>query len=158
MNEKQRPPKRTTARPKQAGSTQGSEQRSTKKPNREGKSIRWMVIALLVAVACIGWAVAAASYASDIGEFNRPDMPMGRGAAMRGGVIWLVGGLARFLWNAVVQVPNAHRVALHTVTEHPVLLILTTVVAAGVGLFGRWMSRLERQFAKEDERFRRMSE
>jgi len=162
MSEKKRPPNRTTDGPKRAADgakpparTQAPEKPPTKKPKREGKSIRWMVIALLVAVAFLGWAIAAASYASDIGELHRPAQPRGRGVA---GVIWLVSGFVRFLWNAVVQIPSAHRVAAHTVTRHPVLLILTALCALGVGLFGWWMSRLERQFAKEDERFRRVSE
>lgn len=116
-----------------------------------------MVIALLAAVAFMGWAIAAASYASDVGELQRPDVPLGQGraAARSGAIIMLIGGLAKFLWNAVVQVPSAHRVAAHTVTQHPVLVVLTILVAGGVGLFGFWMSRLERQFAKQDERFRR---
>jgi hypothetical protein len=162
MTEKSRPPKRTTNGPKPAANgpkppakTQAPENRPAKKPKREGKSIRWMVIALLVAVAFLGWAIAAASYASDIGELHRPAQPRGRGVA---GVIWLVSGFVRFLWNAVVQIPSAHRVVAHTVTRHPVLLVLTALCAGGVGLFGWWMSRLERQFAKEDERFRRVSE
>jgi cytochrome bd-type quinol oxidase subunit 2 len=113
-----------------------------------------MVIALLVAVALMGWAIAAASYASDVEGFQKPDVPLAR----VGMIVWLVGGLAHFLWNAVVQIPNAHRVAAHTVTQHPVLLLLIALSAVGVGLFGWLMSRLERQFAKEDERFRRMSE
>jgi cytochrome bd-type quinol oxidase subunit 2 len=113
-----------------------------------------MVIALLVAVAVMGWAVAAASYASDVDEFGPPDRPVGRAAAST----WLVVGLVHFLWNSVVQIPNAHRVAWHTVTRHPVLLIVTALFAVGVGLFGWWMSRLERQLAKDDQRFRRMSE
>jgi len=160
MHEKKRHPKRNDDASKGPQSSQGLRKRATKKPKREGKSIRWMVIALLVAVALIGWAIAAASYASDVEGFQSPDVPLGqgRGAARVGTIVWLVSGLARFLWNAVVQIPNAHRVAAHTVTQHPVLLLLIVLSAVGVGLFGWWMSRLERQFAKEDERFRRMSE
>ncbi len=127
--------------------------------NSTGKSIRWMVIALLIAVAFLGWAIAAANYASDVEEFNRPDMPVGGGrrVALRGGIALSVVGLIRVLWNAVVQIPNAHRVASHTVTQHPGFLIVTAFFAVGVVLFGWWMSKLERQFAKEDERFRRIS-
>ena len=155
MNGKKRPAQRV----RQESQVPVRRSPKKKKPRREGKSIRWMVIALLVAVAYMGWALAAAIYASDIEEFARPDMPMGRGrgAAVRGGVVWMVGGLVRVLWNSVAQIPSAHRVASHTVTQHPVLLIMTALVAAGVGLLGWWMSRLERQFAKEDERFRRLS-
>lgn len=146
--------------PQGPGTTQGQGKRSAKKPKRDGKSIRWMVIALLVAVAFMGWAFAAAGYASDIEEFAHPEVPLGRGrgVAVRGGIVFLVVGLARFLWNAVVQIPNVHRVAAHTVTHHPALIVLTVLFAGGVGVLGWWMSRLERQFAKEDERFRRVSE
>ncbi|MGE5194550.1 MAG: hypothetical protein ACM3U2_18825 [Deltaproteobacteria bacterium] len=153
MTEKKRSIKRTTDAKSRPG------KRTPKKMKREGKSIRWMVIALLVAVAFLGWAIAAASYASDVEEFSRPDMPVGGGrrAALRGGIALFVVGLIRVLWNAVVQIPNAHRVASHTVTGHPVLLVVTALFAVGVGLFGWWMSMLERQFAKEDERFRRLS-
>jgi cytochrome bd-type quinol oxidase subunit 2 len=154
MHEKKRHPKQTDDASKGPQSSQRLRKRSTKKPKREGKSIRWMVIALLVAVALMGWAIAAASYASDVEGFQKPDVPLAR----VGMIVWLVGGLAHFLWNAVVQIPNAHRVAAHTVTQHPVLLLLIALSAVGVGLFGWLMSRLERQFAKEDERFRRMSE
>jgi hypothetical protein len=155
MNEKKRPAKRV----RQETKVPARPTVKKKQQKREGKSIRWMVIALLIAVAFTGWALAAASYASDVEEFARPDMPMGRGrgAAVHGGVVWMVGGLARVLWNSVVQIPNAHRVASHTVRQHPVLFLMTALVAGGVGLFGWWMSRLERQFAKEDERFRRLS-
>jgi hypothetical protein len=154
MNEKKRPAKRTTSR------TKGPGKRTSKAPKREGKSIRWMVIALLAAVAFLGWAIAAANYASDVEEFSRPDMPVGGGrrAALRGGFALFVVGLARVLGNAIVQIPNAPRVATHTVTRHPMLLVVTALFAVGVGLFGWWMSKLERQFAKEDERFRRISE
>lgn len=141
-----------------ADGTQGSGKRTARKSKRDGKSIRWMVTALLVAVGFMGWAIAAASYASDAEEFRPPGMPVGgRGAARGGAIILLVGGLVRFLWNAVVQIPSAHRVASHTITRHPVLLLLTALAAVGVGLVGWWMSRLEHQFARQDERFRRMS-
>jgi hypothetical protein len=118
-----------------------------------------MVIALLIAVAFMGWAIAAANYASDFEGFGRPDIPAGggRGAAMRGGIALFVIGLIRVLWNAIVQIPDAHRVAWHTMTVHPVLLIVTALLAAGVALFGWWTAKLERQFAKEDERFHRLS-
>jgi hypothetical protein len=158
MHEKKRHPKQTGAKAPQ--STGRPRKPAAKKPKREGKSIRWMVIALLVAVALMGWAIAAASYATDVEGFKSPDVPLGqgRGAARVGTIVWLVGGFLRFLWNAVVQIPHAHRVAAHTVTQHPIFLFLIALPAVGVGLFGWWMSRLERQFAKEDERFRRMSE
>jgi hypothetical protein len=153
MNEKNRPIKRVSQE------TKGTVKRSPKKAKREGKSIRWMVIALLIAVAFLGWAIAAASYTSDIEEFNAPGMPLGvgRGAATRGGIALFVVGLVRVLWNAIVQIPNVHRVAWHTVTEHPTIPIITALVAAGICGFGWWMARLERQFAREDERFRRLS-
>jgi hypothetical protein len=152
MNEKKRPPKKVSQEAK------GNVKRAPKKANREGKSIRWMVIALLVAVAFLGWAIAAASYASDIEEFSRPDMPgVGRGAAMRGGIALFVVGLIRVLWNSIVQIPNMHRVAWHTLTEHRAIPIVTGLIAAGIGGFAYWMAKLERQFAKEDERFRRLS-
>jgi hypothetical protein len=153
MNEKKRPIKRVSQE------TKGTVKRAPKKVKREGKSIRWMVIALLIAVAFLGWAIAAASYTSDVEEFSRPDMPMGvgRGGAMRGGIALFVVGLIRVLWNAIVQIPNVHRVAWHTVSEHPAIPIITALVAAGICGFGWWMAKLERQFAKEDERFRRLS-
>jgi hypothetical protein len=153
MNEKKRPPKKVSQEAK------GNVKRAPKKAKREGKSIRWMVIALLIAVTYLGWAVAAASYASDIEEFSRPDMPggVGRGAAMRGGIALFVVGLIRVLWNSIVQIPNMHRVAWHTLTEHSAILIVTGLVAAGICGFGYWMAQLERQFAKEDERFHRLS-
>jgi hypothetical protein len=154
MNEKKRPAKRIpqpTKVPVKATTKK-------KKPKREGKSLRWMVIALLIAVAYLGWAIAAANYASDMEEFGAPGMPLGSGrrAAARGAIALFVVGLVRVLWNSIAQVPNAHRVAAHTVTHHPVLLVVTALVACGVGLFGWWMSKLERQFAKEDARFRRL--
>lgn len=136
-----------------ADGAQAPGKRTAGKAKREGKSIRWMVIALLVAVGFLGWAIAAAGYARDIGEFDPP----GRGAGRSGGIVLLVGGLVRFLWNAVVQIPNAHRVAFHTVAHHPVMLLLTALSAVGVGLFGWWMSRFEQQLEKQDKRFRRMS-
>jgi hypothetical protein len=153
MNEKKRPPKKVSQEAK------GAVKRAPKKVKREGKSIRWMMTALLIAVAFLGWAVAAASYASDIEEFGRPDMPMGvgRGAAMRGGIALFVVGLIRVLWNSIIQIPNMHRVALHTFTEHPAIPIVTALVGAGLCGFAWWMAKLERQFAKEDERFRRLS-
>jgi len=153
MNEKKRPLKKVSQEAK------GNVKRVPQKAKREGKSIRWMVIALLVAVAYLGWAVAAASYASDIEEFSRPDMPggVGRGAAMRGGIALFVVGLIRVLWNSIAQIPNMHRVAWHTITEHLAIPIITGLVAAGICGFGYWMAKLERQFAKEDERFRRLS-
>ncbi len=142
------------------GKAQGTVQRSAKKPKREGKSVRWIVIALLIAVAFMGWAFAAAGYASDMAEFGPPDVQLGQGRrrAMTSGGALLVVGLIRFLWNAVVQIPSAHRVAAHTVRYHPELIVLTVLFAGGVGVFGWWMLHLERQFAKEDERFRRVSE
>jgi cytochrome b561 len=149
MNEKKRPAKRVSQE------TKGTPKRAPKKVKREGKSIRWMMIALLIAVAFLGWAVAAASYASDSEEFNRPDMPV-RGRASAGIALFVV-GLIRVLWNAIVQIPNVHRVAWHTVTEHPAIPVITALVAAGICGFGWWMAKLERQFAKEDERFRRLS-
>ena len=154
MNEKKRPAKRVGQ-----ATRVPVKPTAKKKQKREGKSIRWMVVALLVAVAFLGWAIAAANYASDVEEFSRPDVPTGGGrrAALQGGIALFVVGLIRVLWNSIVQIPNAHRVAMHTVTNHPVLLILTGLVGAGVVLFGWWMSKLEQQFAKEDERFRRLS-
>jgi hypothetical protein len=153
MNEKKRPAKKVSQESK------GTVKRASKKPKREGKSIRWMVIALLIAVAFLGWAIAAASYASDIEEFSRPDMPVGagRGAAMRGGIALFVVGLIRVLWNSIIQIPNMHRVAWHTVTEHSAIPIITGLIAAGICGFAWWMAKLERQFAKADERFRRLS-
>ena len=153
MNEKKRPAQRVSQEAK------GKLKRAPKRVKREGKSVRWMMMALLIAVAFLGWAVAAASYASDIEEFGRPDMPtgVGRGAAMRGGIALFVVGLVRVLWNAIVQLPNVHRVAWHTVTVHPAIPIITGLVAAGICGFGWWMAKLDRQFAKEDERFRRLS-
>ena len=67
---------------------------------------------------------------------------------------WFADGLASFLWNSVVQIPNMHRVASHTATEHPLLLVITVLFGVAVGLFGWWMARLERQLAQEDKRFR----
>jgi hypothetical protein len=130
-----------------------------KKKKREGKSIAWMVVALLVAVAFLGWTMAAASYASDVEGFDRPDAPLGAGrrAALRSGFSLFFVGLIRVLWNAIVQIPSAHRVAVHTITNHPVMLVVTALFAVGVCLFGWWVSRLERQFDREDERFRRVS-
>jgi len=153
MNEKKRSKRQVLQE------TKPTVKRAPKKTKREGKSIRWMVMALLIAVAFLGWAVAAASYASDVDEFSRPEMPMGRGrgGAMRGGIALFVVGLIRVLWNAIVQLPNAHRVAWHTVTEHPAIPIITGLVAGGICGFGWWMAKLERQFAREDERFRRLS-
>jgi hypothetical protein len=130
-----------------------------KKKKRDGISIRGMVIALLIAVAFLTWVIAAAMYASDVEGFNRPDIPAGggRGAAMRGGIALFVVGLVRVLWNSIVQIPNIHRVAWNTLTDHPVVLVVAAVVAGGVALFGWWTAKLERQFAKENERFRRVS-
>src|SRR5262249_38899100 len=155
-----RPPKVVTGAAKAPGQKPAAGKRAPQKPKREGKSIRWMVTALLVMVAFMAWAIAAAGYASDVGQLHRPDSPLrqGRAAARSAGIIWLVEGFGRFLGNAVVQVPSAHRVAWHTVTRHPVLLIVTALFAGGVGLFGWWMSGLERQFAKQDERFRRVAD
>jgi hypothetical protein len=130
-----------------------------KKKKRQGMSIRGMVIALLIAAAFMTWAVAAANYASEFEGFSRPDMPAGAGrsAAMRGGIALFVVGLFRFLWNAIVQVPNAHHVAWHTVTSHPLLLVAAALFAGGVGLFGWLTAKLERKFEMENERFRRVS-
>jgi flagellar basal body-associated protein FliL len=155
MNEKKRAAKRAMSDAK--GRDQGTAKKAKK---RDGKSIRWMVTALVIAVAFLGWAVAAAGYASDVEDWSRPDNPVGSGrsAAVRGGIALFVVGLARVLWNSIAQLPNAHRVAWYTITEHPVILIVTVLFAAGVCLFGWWMSKLERQLAKQDKRFRRVSE
>jgi protein-S-isoprenylcysteine O-methyltransferase Ste14 len=111
-----------------------------KKKKRAGISIRTMVIGLLIALAFMTWVIAAAKYASDFEGFNRPDIPAGggRGAAMRGGIALFVFGLFRVLWNAIVQIPNAHRVAWHTLTDHPVLLVVTAVVGTVILLLWAW--------------------
>src|SRR5262245_17848248 len=154
MNESKRPKKNVLAK------TQGPAGKGKKSRKREGKSIRWMVIALMIAVAFLAWVVAAASYVSDVEGFSHESMPVGRGrgAALRGGISLFVVGLARVLWNSIAQIPNVHRVVWHTMTQHPFILIVTIVIASGVALFGWWMARLEREFEKQDRKFRQISD
>jgi hypothetical protein len=119
------------------------------KRKKKGKSIRWMATMLMLAVAVLGWMIAAGSYATDV-EGWRP-------VRVRGVIgIFVIGG-ARFVYNSIAQVPNAHRVAAHTVTQHVGILVAIALLEIAVWLFSRWAAKLERQFAEEDKKYRRRS-
>ena len=117
-----------------------------KKKGKSGKSIRWMATMLMLAVAVLGWMIAAGSYATDL-EGWRP-------VRVRGVIgVFVIGG-ARFAYNSLVQVPKAHHVIAHTVTEHVGIVIAIALLELAVLLFSLWAAKLERQFAKEDKRYR----
>jgi hypothetical protein len=116
------------------------------KKKRRGMSMSRMVILLMVAIAVIGWALAAAGYAqSELGF--KPQRSTGR--------LFIFVGLGQFLWNAIAQIPNIWHVAVFTVTERWGLLIVLAVLEAGAVGFGVWARQLERQFDKQDRRARR---
>jgi hypothetical protein len=120
----------------------------------KGKSLRWMVTMLMLLMAAIGWGIAAGSYASDLQGWG-PDSQHGEEIVVTNVVVEFASGAARFVWNAVIQIPNVHRVVLHTITRHPGILIVVGLLETGVWGFSWWMAKVEQQLDQEDKKLKR---
>src|SRR5262245_60506550 len=125
-----------------------------RKQRKRGWSIGRMIVLLMIALALIGWAVAAAGYAQSEEGWRHAGLPAG---VRRGGGVWfMVAGLGQFLWNALAQIPNVFQVATFTLTRRWGLLLVFAVLEGGALGFGWWLGRLERQLTEQD-RTRRKS-
>ena len=121
---------------------------------KKGKSLRWTVAMLMLLMAAIGWGIAAGSYAADLQGWG-PDSHHREEIVVVHPVIEFAGGAARFAWNALAQIPSIHRVAWHTLTVHPGILVVIGVLERGVWFFGRWLANVERQLSEEDKKLDR---
>src|SRR5262249_4761352 len=121
---------------------------------REGKSLRWMVTMLMLLMGAFGWGIAAGNYASDLQGWG-PDSHYDEEIVVVNPVIEFAGGAARFAWNAVIQIPSAHRVVWYTIVSHPGVLVVIALLEGSVWFFGRWLARVERQLAEEDKKLDR---
>src|SRR5262249_18438964 len=90
-----------------------------------GKSVRWMVVALMLAVLALGWATAAAFYFQESGE--------------------VAGERANFFVNAVQQLPNFGSVVAFTFRRYLWLVIVVVVLEVLVLLFGRLAAKLDQE-------------
>ena len=122
----------------------------------KGKSIRWMVMMLMLVMAGMGWGIASGGYATDVQGWG-PASYKREGVVVVSPVIEFAVGAVRFLWNALVQIPSAHRVVWHTLTERPGTLVVIALLESAVGVFGWWAGRLERELAKADRKLSRRS-
>ena len=110
---------------------------------KQGKSIEWVVGALMVLILLGSWAMMAGEYAK-AEEGWRSDLTaeaefiQGSPRRLRGGAAMLTSamGFVDFLENAVVQIPSVFSVLRFTLTEKlwiPVTTILLLATAAGAG-------------------------
>ena len=116
-----------------------------------------LTIAALIAGLVLSslWGIAAGSYASDFQGWGPDSHHTGEGVVVVYPVVEFFSGAVRFVWNAVIQIPSAHRVAWHTLTVHPGILIVVALLEAGVWFFGRWMAQVEQQLVQEDKKLNR---
>jgi uncharacterized BrkB/YihY/UPF0761 family membrane protein len=127
------------------------------KKEPKGRSIRWMITMLMLLMAGIGWGIAAGSYAHDIEGWG-PEMHHGDEiVVVNPAVEFFINGL-RYFWNALVQIPHVHRVAWHTITLHPGILVVIAMLETGVWCFGWWVSKVEKQLEAEKPGMRRGSQ
>ncbi|NNJ28157.1 hypothetical protein [Alienimonas chondri] len=129
-----------------------------------GLSLTKTAVALGVVVALFAWGVAAAEYAADAEGWasvaapeDAEDLSDGglrrnRGAGLR----LMIGALLAFLWNGVVQLPNAPWVIGFTLMNKPliaVLFVLAELAIAGGAFFLRKLdAELHGDSSKESER------
>jgi hypothetical protein len=126
--------------------------------SEQGKSLTWVVVMLMVAIAGLGWAFAAAQYAhSEEGWRTEGAVEAATRNAEEGRPTDLRGRRARadFFRNAFVQIPNAPAVVSFTFKNRLWLAILIGVLEAGALAFGWWARGLESKFENEDRTRRR---
>jgi hypothetical protein len=126
----------------------------SKKP--EGRSIRWMVTMLMLLMAGIGWGMAAGSYAQDVEGWG-PGRHHGDEIVVVNPMVEFVINGVRYFLNALVQIPQIHRVAGHTLTVHPGILVVIALLEAGVWCFGWWVSKVEKELERSKPGARRGS-
>ena len=117
--------------------------------NSTGKSLRWMISMLLLAVVGMGWGFAAAFYASDELSYRARPSDYAVGSPRLAGRE----GVGAFLFNAIAQIPEAPQVLSYTVRKRFWLPVVVCLLVGGVLLLGAWAKRLESQFAREDRKF-----
>ncbi len=102
----------------------------------EGKSINWVIGALVVVIALFGWGYMAGLYATNVEEFQAdPSRRLGqtrRGAAM-----------GEFIGNGFRQIPNAPAVLSSNFSKQLWLPIVIVVLEAGAIGGGFVMKRVE---------------
>ena len=109
------------------------------------KSLRWMICVLMLAIAGVGWGVAASDYAvaEEDFAFGKDDGPTSLSPRrMRG----------RFLGNAIDQIPNAGSVISHAFSRARWIVYVFGGLELGAVCFGFIGWWLERSFAAEVDR------
>ena len=105
----------------------------------DGWSLTKMTVALALVTALFGWGVAAAEYATEAEGWSSVPPPGEAGDAprlgrrARGGAIRMAyRSFVEFVWNGVVQLPNAPWVAGFVLTERPWLTVLFLCLEAAL--------------------------
>lgn len=111
-----------------------------------GKSLPWMVGALMAAILALGWGFAAAEYARDVENLY----PVARGGRSHP-TDFMDWALATFFENAIEQLPNAGAVFSHVATQSRWVLFVFGGLEAAAVVFGLYAWRLGRQFAEADK-------
>jgi len=102
------------------------------------KPVLWVVLALMATIAFLGWAFAAAAYATEHED------------------LWAAGRASRraFLSNAIHQLPNASAVISYTLKERLWLPIVVAVLEVLAIAFGFVLKAVEREMPSQRRRKR----
>ena len=103
-----------------------------------------MVTMLMLLMAAIGWGIAAGNYAQDVEGWGPGRHHADEIVVVNPVVEFFINGI-RYFWNSIVQIAQIHRVAWHTITVHPGILVLIGVLEGGVWCFGWWLTKVEKE-------------
>ncbi|QDT14857.1 hypothetical protein [Alienimonas californiensis] len=127
-----------------------------------GLSLTKTAVILAVVVALFAWGVAAAEYAAEAEGWtsvDTPDEDASPGGLRRNrsaGLRLMIGALLAFLWNGVVQIPNAPWVAWFALTNRwwivVLFLLAELAIAGGAFLLRKLDAELHGKTVRESER------
>jgi hypothetical protein len=113
---------------------------------KDGLSVRAMVIGVMILITWFCWAMAASSYFGSLFDVAAPEPGSGRLGGRSRGLALIIGTVLSFLLNSL-RINHAPAIISHVLASERWILITFLFLMGTAVLFGLWVRKLEAQLA-----------